>query len=92
MALRTDAEYKQGLKDDRNVYILGNKVNDVTQDPFIKVGVETAAFDFILGHDPEFKDISVIPSPFDQSEISSYFEVPDHPDAVERVQIFLDDI
>jgi 4-hydroxybutyryl-CoA dehydratase/vinylacetyl-CoA-Delta-isomerase len=84
MPLRTDTQYKQGLKDDRNVYILGNKVNDVTRDPFIKVGVETAAFDFILGHDPEYKDISVMPSPFDQSEISSYFDVPDYPEAVEK--------
>ncbi|MBW2552427.1 MAG: hypothetical protein JRE73_17075, partial [Deltaproteobacteria bacterium] len=53
MALRTADEYKAGLRDDRKVYILGNKVPDVTEDPYIKVGVETAAFDFLLADHPE---------------------------------------
>jgi len=84
MSLRTDEQYKQGLKDDRNVYILGNKVNDVTEDPYIKVGVETAAYDFILAHDPDYQSIAVMKSPDNASEISTYFEVPDYPEAVRK--------
>ena len=33
MTLRTAEQYKEGLRDGRNVYILGNKVEDVTEDP-----------------------------------------------------------
>ena len=60
MALRTAEEYKKGLNDGRKVFILGNPVPDVTEDPYIKVVVETAAFDFLMAHDPELKHIPVI--------------------------------
>ena len=42
MALRTADEYKQGLQDGRRVFLAGSPVPDVTEDPYIKVGVETA--------------------------------------------------
>ncbi|MBW1817483.1 MAG: hypothetical protein JRJ60_10005 [Deltaproteobacteria bacterium] len=84
MALRTAEQYKEGLRDDRNVYILGEKVPDVTEDPYLKVGVETAAFDFLLGHDPEYRDIAVIKSPDGGEEVSAYFEVPQSPEAVAK--------
>jgi len=84
MALRTAEEYKKGLEDGRKVFILGNPVPKVTEDPYIKVGVETAAFDFLMGHDPELKDLAVISDPETGEDISAYFEVPDHPEAVEK--------
>ena len=84
MALRTAEEYKQGLEDGRKVFILGNPVSKVTEDPYIKVGVETAAFDFLMGHDPELKDLAVINDPETGEDISAYFEVPDQPEAVEK--------
>jgi 4-hydroxybutyryl-CoA dehydratase/vinylacetyl-CoA-Delta-isomerase len=82
MALRTAEEYKQGLRDNRKVFILGQKVDDVTEDPYIKVGVETAAFDFLLGHDPELQKTAVMEDPETGEQISTYFEVPDYPEAV----------
>lgn len=84
MALRTADEYKNGLKDDRNVFIMGARVPDVTEDPYIKVGVETGAFDFLMGHDPEMKNMAVIKDPETGEEISAYFEIPDSPEAVRR--------
>jgi 4-hydroxybutyryl-CoA dehydratase / vinylacetyl-CoA-Delta-isomerase len=84
MALRTADQYKEGLRDGRKVFILGKKVEDVTEDPYIKVGVETGAFDFLLGHDPAYHDIAVTKSPDGTEDISSYFEVPDCPEAVEK--------
>ena len=81
MALRTAKQYKEGLKDGRIVYILGKKVDDVAQDPYIKVGVETGAYDFTLGHDPEYKDIAVMKSP-DGEDVSTYFAIPDTPEDV----------
>jgi 4-hydroxybutyryl-CoA dehydratase/vinylacetyl-CoA-Delta-isomerase len=84
MALRTADEYKLGLKDNRNVYIMGKQVPDVTEDPYIKVGVETAAFDFLMGHDPALQEIAVMKDPETGEEISAYFEVPDTPESVAR--------
>ncbi len=82
MALRTAEEYKAGLRDNRNVFILGQKVPDVTEDPYIKVGVETAAFDFLMGHEPEFQETAVMKDPETGEPVSTYFEVPDFPEAV----------
>lgn len=82
MALRTAEEYKKGLHDGRKVFILGNPVPDVTEDPYIKVGVETAAFDFLMGHDPELQNIAVMEDPETGEKVSAYFEMPDYPEAV----------
>jgi 4-hydroxybutyryl-CoA dehydratase/vinylacetyl-CoA-Delta-isomerase len=84
MALRRADEYRQGLRDDRKVFILGKEVPDVTEDPYIKVGVETAAFDFLMGHDPNLKETAVMQDPETGEDISTYFEVPDSPGAVAR--------
>jgi 4-hydroxybutyryl-CoA dehydratase/vinylacetyl-CoA-Delta-isomerase len=84
MALRTADEYRQGLRDGRRVFLAGNAVPDVTQDPYIKVGVETAAFDFLMGHDPAFQEIAVTEDPETGEPISRYFDVPDEPGAVAR--------
>ena len=84
MALRTAEQYREGLKDGRNVYIMGRPVPDVTRDPHIKVGVETGAFDFIMAHDPEMQDIAVSRDPETGEEVSAYFDVPDNPEAVAK--------
>lgn len=84
MALRTVEEYKKGIKDSRKVFIMGKPVDDVTVDPYIKVGVETAAHDFMMGHDEKMRDIAVIKDTETSEEISAYFEIPDYPDAVKK--------
>ncbi len=84
MALRSAEEYKQGLRDDRAVYILGKKVADVTADPYLTVGVETAAYDFHLAHDEEKRDLAVMKDAESGEDVSSYFEVPDYPEAVAK--------
>lgn len=82
MALRTAEQYRQGLRDERQVYILGKKVEDVTEDPYIKVGVETGAFDFIIANDPAEREQSVMADPATGEDVSAYYEVPDFPEAV----------
>lgn len=84
MTLRTAEEYKQGLRDERRVFILGQPVTDVTEDPYIKVGVETGAFDFLMGHDPEMEKIAVMKDPETGEDISSYFDIPNYPEAVQN--------
>lgn len=82
MALRTAEEYRQGLRDDRNVFILGRKVSDVTEDPYLKVGVETGVFDFVMAHDPEFRNMTVTNDSQTGEAISAYFKVPETPESV----------
>lgn len=82
MALRSAEEYKNGLKDGRKVYLMGQPVPDVTEDPHIKVGVETGAFDFLMTHDPAMRDLAVMPDPETGEDVSTYFKVPDKPEAV----------
>ena len=84
MALRTADEYREGLRDGRRVFIMGKQVDDVTSDLYIKVGVETAAFDFIMGHDPEMKEKAVMADPETGEDISTYFELPDYPEIVAK--------
>ena len=63
---------------------MGNPTTDVTEDPYIKVGVETGAFDFTAAHDPKFKDLAIMRAPATGETVSRYFEVPDFPEAVSR--------
>ncbi len=84
MALKTAEEYKKGLRDGRRVFIMGEQVPDVTEDPYIKVGVETGAHDYLMGHDPKMRDMAVMKDPETGEEISSYFEIPDYPEAVKK--------
>lgn len=84
MALRSADEYREGLKDGRKVFIMGEPVADVTADPYIKVGVETAAFDFLMGHDPAMRDRTVTKDAETGEEVSRYFELPNGPDCVVR--------
>ncbi len=84
MALRTAEQYKSGLRDERSVYILGKEVPDVTRDPYLRVGVETAAFDFLMGHDDRMREQAVMNDPETGEEVSTYFEVPERPEAVAR--------
>ncbi len=86
MALRTADEYRKGLRDSRNIYILGKAVPDVTEDPYLKVGVETAAHDFSMAEDPELRPKAVTTDPETGEEISAYFELQDSPEAVRRRQ------
>ena len=41
MGLKTPAEYKESLRDGREVYINGERIDDVTTHPMLKVAMET---------------------------------------------------
>jgi 4-hydroxyphenylacetate 3-monooxygenase len=55
MAIRTGEEYLAGLRDDREVYVDGNRVEDVTEGDFGTVA-HTFAKLFDLQHQPEYED------------------------------------
>ncbi|MEA2582362.1 MAG: 4-hydroxyphenylacetate 3-monooxygenase [Thermomicrobiales bacterium] len=55
--LKTGQEYKAGLKDGREVYYMGERIDDVTTHPATKGGVETVARMYDAQHAPGTADI-----------------------------------
>jgi len=78
MGIRTAEEYKQSLRDGRSVYILGEKVEDITQHPVLGVTVDTvaAAYDLCVSKDKEVKDLFVAPHPETGDPISRFYITP----------------
>ena len=60
MGLKTPEEFKESLRDGRVVYLDGEKVDDVTTRPRLKIAVETAAADYAMAEMPEFRDLAVV--------------------------------
>jgi 4-hydroxybutyryl-CoA dehydratase / vinylacetyl-CoA-Delta-isomerase len=86
MALRTPQQFLQSLRDGREVYYRGERVEDVTQHPELGVAARHAAIDFQLAEDPKYKDIAV------QSErgeeYSAYYRIPRHTqDLLDRTKL-----
>ncbi|MBW2061395.1 MAG: 4-hydroxybutyryl-CoA dehydratase [Deltaproteobacteria bacterium] len=95
MGLRTVEEFKESLKDGRQVYIFGEKIEDITTHPILKISVETAAGDYQLTHsdDPAVRDLFVMPHPETGEPMSRYFEPPHTPEDLEkRLQMIGDSI
>jgi 4-hydroxybutyryl-CoA dehydratase/vinylacetyl-CoA-Delta-isomerase len=57
MGIRTPAEYKESLRDNRVIYFRGEKVADVTTHPVLKVAVEQGAMDYILAEDSNYSEL-----------------------------------
>ena len=57
MGLKTPEEYIESLKDGRVVYCNGERVEDVTTHPILKVCRDWVAMDYILQSDPQYKDL-----------------------------------
>ncbi len=78
MALRTPDEYRESLRDGRRVYILGEKVEDVTTHRLLKVSAETVAQDFVLSEseDPAIRNLFVAEDEETGEPISRFFKTP----------------
>jgi 4-hydroxybutyryl-CoA dehydratase/vinylacetyl-CoA-Delta-isomerase len=78
MALRTPEQYRESLRDGRCVYMMGEKVDDVTAHPLLKVAVETVAQDFVLteSKDPAVRDLFVVEDEETGEPISRFFKTP----------------
>lgn len=87
MALRTAAEYHRGLRDGRTVYFKGERVEDVTAHPVLKVGAAHCAIDFHLAEDPEHRELFTYETE-DGTLASRFFKEPRGPeDLLKRNQM-----
>src|SRR3990170_1351783 len=72
--LRTAEAYWQGLRDGREVYLRGQRVEDVTTHPALARGARHTALDFHLAEDPALRPLMVTDGP--DGPYSRYFHLP----------------
>lgn len=75
MSLRTPEQYIQSLRDGRTVYYKGEKVEDITEHPVLKVTIEQGKMDYVLPEDPKFRDLFVEND--EDGEPVSFVYIPD---------------
>ena len=80
MGLKTAEEYRQSLRDGRVVFLDGERIEDVTAHPALKVGVDTAAFDYEMAEMPEYRDLAVVDDEKMGEPISRYYYTPKNSD------------
>src|SRR3954447_25541813 len=82
---RTGAEYVQGLKDGRAVFVDGAKVDDVTTHPAFAGGVRAVANLYDIAADPANQKLMTYPSPRDGRPVNLCWLTPrTHEDLVAR--------
>jgi len=80
--LRTAEAYWQGLRDGREVYWRGQRVEDVTAHPALARGARHTALDFHLAEDPAHRSLMVADGP--DGSHSRYFHIPRTPADLRR--------
>jgi 4-hydroxybutyryl-CoA dehydratase/vinylacetyl-CoA-Delta-isomerase len=76
MALRTPDDYRKALRDDREVYMWGERVRDVTTHPGLRWAVDTAALDYAMAEDPKLRELALVQDPDTGATMSRYFKIP----------------
>ena len=86
MGLRTAEQFLNGLRDAREVYYQGQRVDVVTDHPEIGTAARHAAIDFELAENPEFSKLAVHQD--GNEKYSAYYRIPrDSKDLLERSQL-----
>lgn len=73
MGVRTGAQYLAGLRDDRQIFVNGDLVADVTDYPAFRRSAAEIARVYDLQHDPAYQALLTFPSPSDGAPVSTSF-------------------
>ena len=77
MPIRTGAEYVQCLQERHpEVYLRGERIDDVTTYPSLRNGVATMAKLYDMQHDAEFRDDMTYVSPSSGESVGASFIIP----------------
>jgi 4-hydroxybutyryl-CoA dehydratase/vinylacetyl-CoA-Delta-isomerase len=76
MGLRDGKQYLESLRDGREVYIHGERVEDVTRHPILRKAIDHGAIDYELDKRRELHELLVTRSPTTGNEMRRYFEIP----------------
>ncbi len=76
MGVRTRREYIESLKNQKPiVYMNGKKVEDVVENEFFKVGINSIAITYDTANDPNYKSLSTLRSPLINEDISIWTNI-----------------
>ena len=84
MAVRSGREYLEGLRDSREVWLEGERVDDVTTHPKLRRMAATLASMYDLQHDPKTRDLMSFESPVSGQPISLSYMIPESVDDLVR--------
>jgi 4-hydroxyphenylacetate 3-monooxygenase len=85
MPARTGAQYIKGLQaQERDVWLRGERVKDVTTHPGLANGVRTIAALYDLQHDPQLRDEMTYVSPTTGDRVGLSFIIPRTPQELEQ--------
>ena len=76
MGIRTGQQFLDGLKDSREIWLEGKRVEDVTTDPKLGRMAKTLADLFDLQHDPALHDDMTFKSPSTGDAVPLSFIIP----------------
>jgi len=74
LAIITPEKYIESLKDGRAVYCEGERVEDVTQHPILKICRDWVAMDYVLQQDPRYQDL--VTEKNEEGELVSFALMP----------------
>jgi 4-hydroxyphenylacetate 3-monooxygenase len=84
MAVRTGAQFLQSIRDDRAVYIDGERVKDVTTDPRLSGAAQTLAELYDMQHDPALAADLTYASPVTGEPVALSYIEPRSPEELQR--------
>lgn len=59
MAIRTPKEYIESLKDGRTIYVHGQKCQDITGHPLLRLALERCLIDYVMAQEPKYSDLLI---------------------------------
>jgi aromatic ring hydroxylase len=84
VSLRDGKQYIESLRDGREVYIHGERVEDVTKHPSLRKAIDHGAIDYELDKRSELRDLLVTRSPTTGNEISAILNSSNQEDLLKR--------
>lgn len=89
MAVRTGEQFLAGLRDNREVWLEGERVEDVTTNPKLARMAKTLAGIYNLQHDPKLHDQMTFKSPSSGEDVALSYMIPQsHDDLATRKRAF----
>ena len=74
--MRSKVEYLNSLRDSREVYFEGKRVDDVTNHHYLKKVAEHLSTEFEIGEDPAYRDLVTFESADSKERYGRYFKIP----------------
>jgi 4-hydroxyphenylacetate 3-monooxygenase oxygenase component len=84
MAVRDGKAFIRGLRDDREVWYAGRRVDDVTTCPEFAGSIQSLARLYDMQHDPAHRDVLTVEAPELGEVVGRSFQIPRTPDDLRR--------